>query len=101
MKFTRLEDEQREFFDRNGYMVVRNALDASMLERVTAACDKVVEKRYKDPSSRRASLFNVLPEDDVFLSLLTWGTTVPLVVQLLSFHLRLAKSVKSVFSCKS
>ena len=92
MKFTRLEHEQREFFDRNGYLVVRNALDADMLMRVTAACDRVVERRYKDPSSRRASLVNVLPEDDVFLSLLTWGTTVPLVVQLLSFHLRLAKS---------
>ena len=92
MKFTRLEDEQREFFDRNGYLVVRDALDADMLRCVTAACDRVVERNYKDPSSRRASLFNVLPEDDVFLSLLTWETTVPLVVQLLSFHLRLAKS---------
>ena len=91
MKFTRLEDEQREFFDRNGYMVVRNALDAAMLERVTAACDRIVEQN-EDDSSRRASLGNVLPEDDIFLSLLTWKTTVPLVVQLLSFDIRLAKS---------
>ena len=91
MEFTRLEDEQREFFDRNGYLVVRNALDADMLERVTAACDRIVEKN-KDDGSRRASLVNVLPEDDIFLSLLTWETTVPLVVQLLSFDIRLAKS---------
>ena len=91
MKFTRLEDEQREFFDRNGYLVVRNALDADMLGRVTAACDRVVEKN-QDNGSRRASLGNVLPEDDIFLSLLTWETTVPLVVQLLSFDIRLAKS---------
>ncbi len=92
MKFSRLENEQREFFDQNGYMVVRKALDADMLERVTAACDGVVEKNYKDLGSRRASLLNVLPEDDVFLTLLTWEKTVPLVVQLLSFDLRLAKS---------
>ena len=91
MEFTRLEDEQREFFDRNGYLVVRNALDADMLERVTAAGDRVVEK-HKDDGSLRASLSNVLPEDDIFLSLLTWETTVPLVVQLLSFDIRLAKS---------
>ena len=91
MEFTRLEDEQREFFDRNGYLVVRNALDADMLERVTAAGDRIVEKN-KDDGSRRASLVNVLPEDDIFLSLLTWETTVPLVVQLLSFDIRLAKS---------
>ena len=91
MKFTRLADEQREFFDRNGYLVVRNALDADMVARVTAACDRVAEQD-KDNGSRRTSLDNVLPEDDVFLSLLTWETTVPLVVQLLSYDLRLAKS---------
>ena len=92
MKFIRLEEEQRELFDRNGYMVVRNALDPEMLQSVTEACDKIVEKRYKEIGSGRASLSNVLPEDDIFLSLLTWETTVPLVVQLLSYDLHLAKS---------
>ena len=92
MKFTKLEAEQRDFFDKNGYLVVRDALDPEMLERVTAACDRVVERQYDDPSPRRASLVNVLPEDETFLPLLTWETTVPLVAQLLSFNLRLAKS---------
>ena len=92
MKFTRLEDEQRDFFDRNGYKVVRNALDADMLERVTAACDRIVEKKYEENGSQRASLVNVILEDDIFLPLLTWETTVPQVVQLLSFDIRLAKS---------
>ena len=91
MKFTRLEDEQREFFDRNGYLVVRDALDSDMLARVTAACDRIAA-RHTQAGSRRLSLDNVLPEEDVFLSLLTWDTTVPLVVQLLSFDIRLAKS---------
>ena len=92
MKFTRLEHEQREFFDQNGYMVVHNALDADMLGRVTAACDRIVEEKYEDLGSGRASLVNVVVEDDIFLPLLTWETTVPLVVQLLSFDIRLAKS---------
>ena len=92
MKFTKLTDDQREFFDQNGYMVVNNALDTDMLERLTAACDKIVEMKYEGNDSRRASLGNVLPEDEIFLPLLTWETTVPLVVQLLSFDLRLAKS---------
>ncbi len=92
MKFTKLDEEQRNFFDQNGYLTVPNALDADMLERVTAACDRVVERRYKEPGRGRASLVDVIPEDDVFLSLLAWEKTVPLVVQLLSFNLRLAKS---------
>ena len=91
MKFTRLEDEQREFFDRNGYLVVRQALPADMVQRVTAACDRIAQKDRKE-GSRRTSLDNVLPENDVFLSLLTWDATVPLVVQLLSYDIRLAKS---------
>ena len=91
MKFTKLEDEQREFFNRSGYLVIRNALDSDMLKLVTAACDRVVERRCDEPSGR-ISLVNVLPEDEIFMPLLTWETTVPLVVQLLSFNLRLAKS---------
>ena len=62
-----------------------------MVARVTAACDRIAEQD-KDNGSRRTSLDNVLPEDDVFLSLLTWETTVPLVVHLLSYDIRLAKS---------
>ena len=91
MQFTRLEDEQREFFDRNGYLVVRQALPADMVQRVTAACDRIAQK-HRNEGSRRTSLDNVLPQDEVFLSLLTWDATVPLVVQLLSFDIRLAKS---------
>jgi ectoine hydroxylase-related dioxygenase (phytanoyl-CoA dioxygenase family) len=63
-----------------------------MLARVTDACDQVVARKYQEAGRRRASLANVLPENDVFLDLLKWETTVPLVVQLLSFNLRLAKS---------
>ena len=92
MKFKKLEDEQRKFFDQNGYLTIPNALDSDMLEQVTAACDRVVKRHYKESGQRRASLFNVLSEDDIFLKLVTRETTVPLVVQLLSFNLRLAKS---------
>ena len=65
MKFTKLEDEQREFFDRNGYLVVRNALDSDMLKLVTAACDRIVEQRCDGPSGRK-SVVNVLPDDENF-----------------------------------
>ncbi len=90
MKFTKLEDKQREFFDRNGYLVVRNALDSDMLKLVTAACDRIVERQYYEPSGR-TSLVNSLSEDENFIPLLTSETTVPLVIQLLSFNLRLEK----------
>lgn len=92
MKFTRISEDQRRFFDQNGYLVVPKALDPDMLARVTDAYDRVVERKYLETGRRRASLANVLPENEVFLELLKWETTLPLVVQLLSFNLRLAKS---------
>ena len=66
LEFTKVEDKQRKFFDENGYLTVPNALDPDMLKEVTAGCDRVVDQQYKESGKRRASLINVLPEDDVF-----------------------------------
>ena len=50
-----------------------------MLEQVTAACDRVVKRHYKESGQRRASLFNVLSEEDIFLKLITPTITGPAV----------------------
>ena len=79
MKFKKLEDEQRKFFDQNGYLTIPNALDSDMLEQVTAACDRVVKRHYKESGQRRASSFNGLFEDDTFLKLVASTITGPAV----------------------
>lgn len=91
MKFVRLTQEQRCFFDENGYLIIREALDAPMLHQVIETADRMVERHYLESGGRRASLSNVIAEEG-FIPLLTWHRTLPLVVQLLSSNIRLSKS---------
>ena len=92
MEFQKLDAGERQFFDENGYLIVRGALQGEMLQRVVEAADRLVSERYREKGARRASFSNVVAFDDAFIPLLTWQTTVPLVVQLLSFNIRLTKS---------
>ena len=42
MDFVKLSDEQREFFDAEGYLVVENVLGAEEVARLTEACDEMM-----------------------------------------------------------
>ncbi len=92
MEFVALQDAQRRFFDENGFLIVRNAIDSESLRRIVQAADRLVAARYVESGQRRASLTNVMAESSAFLPLLTWPTTVPLLVQLLSHNIHLTKS---------
>ena len=43
MDFAKLADEQRDFFDANGYLIVPNALDQQTIEQVAAAADRLMD----------------------------------------------------------
>ena len=92
MRYVELSAEQRRSFDDNGYLIVRDAIDPESLARFAAACDRLVAARHRDSGERRASLTNVVADEPELLPLLTWHTTVPLVVQLLSHNIHLTKS---------
>ena len=92
MEFRRLDDEQRRSFDTNGYLIVPGAIDEESLEKMVSAADRYVADRYNESGRRRASLTNVVADCEDLLALMTWPTTLPLVVQLLSHNIRLTKS---------
>lgn len=92
MRFVRLTAEQRRFFDERGYLIVRDAIAPQPLARFVAAADRLIAGRYRETGDRRASLTNVIAGDPAFTPLLTWHTTMPLVVQLLSHNIHLTKS---------
>lgn len=92
MRFVRLTGAQRRFFDDHGYLTVRDAIAPEPLARFAAAADRLVERSYREAGARRASLTNVIAAEPDLLPLLTWHTTVPLVVQLLSHNIHLTKS---------
>ena len=95
MEFTPLTGQQRDDFERDGFLVVPQALPPAMAGRLLEACDRLYEQgRRADGMNERGfwQLRNCLPEDDVFLEILDWPATVPLVVQLLNHNIQLITS---------
>lgn len=89
--------EQIEQFDRDGYLIVRNALDSNTISTLIEAGDRLIAS---DRTVNRQSRFNgrydgfrnAITMDDAFIPLLTHPTILPLVVQLLGANLQLMTS---------
>lgn len=82
---------QRDFFDQEGYLVIENALDAEMIGRLTAAADRVDrrERRTRKLGDHGVlSKFRAIVEDDVFLELLDWPRTFPLIWDILGWNVQ-------------
>jgi ectoine hydroxylase-related dioxygenase (phytanoyl-CoA dioxygenase family) len=96
MEFTRLTEEQRSFFDNNGYLIIRGALDQTMVGSLIAAGDKLIATEQQENRQRKGKHYdgfrNVVALDDAFIPLLTHTKTVPLIVQLLSGNIHLCTS---------
>jgi ectoine hydroxylase-related dioxygenase (phytanoyl-CoA dioxygenase family) len=84
-----MTDEQRLFFETNGYLVIPNALDAGELARVRAAADHAEALWRADPTRlglRNPNLEQVqgpIEYDDVFLELLAHPKVFPIVREIL------------------
>jgi phytanoyl-CoA hydroxylase len=84
-----MTDEQRIFFETNGYLAIPNALDADELARVRAAADRAEAVWRADPSrlgQRNRNLEQVqapIEYDDVFLNLLAHPKVFPIVREIL------------------
>lgn len=95
MDFRPMTVEQRAFFEGNGYLVIPRALDLRMVEDVTAAVDRLFERGVREHGLNRAGAYelrNCIAHDDVFLDLLDWPVTVPLVPQILNWDIQLDTS---------
>src|SRR5215510_2066532 len=95
MDFVQLTSEQRQSFDDDGFLVVRNALDATTVETLVEAGDRLAASFLQKPIVQDRPEYNhldlrpgLLREPSLF-SLITHPSTVPLVVQLLSPNIHL------------
>lgn len=81
--------EQRLSFERHGFLVIPDALDAHEVASVTAAVDQVWLRRRARPPIRGAEplhLLAFLGEDERFLQLLDHPAVLPLVVEMLGWN---------------
>ena len=90
MEYTPLTDEQRRTFAEQGYLIVRDALDATTIARLLEAGDRLMEsfefERYY--AHRRDGLV----QEQALAELATNPTTVPLIVQLLGTNLHITNT---------
>src|ERR1043165_8188597 len=95
MEFVRLSDAQRQSFNQDGFLVVRNALNADALERVVAASDRMAGPFLTKPEVLGRPEYNHLDlrpgllREDALLDLVSHGPTVSLVVQLMTPNIHL------------
>lgn len=95
MEFTRLTPEQRQSFDEDGFLVVRDAVDKETVERLIEAGDRRARAFLDKPEVQHKEEYNHLDlrpgllQEKALFSLVTHSPTVPLVVQLLSPNIHL------------
>lgn len=95
MNFVPLTTEQRQSFDEDGFLVVRDVLNRQAVEQLIEAGDRRASVFLNKPELLEKEEYNHLDlrpgllKDKAFFSLLAHSPTVPLVVQLLSPNIQL------------
>ena len=95
MDFVQLKPEQRQSFDEDGFLVVRNAVEPETLNRLIEAGDRLANSFLNKPIVKNRPEYNHLDlrpgllREPALFSLVTHPTTVPLVVQLLTPNIHL------------
>jgi ectoine hydroxylase-related dioxygenase (phytanoyl-CoA dioxygenase family) len=95
LEFVQLKADQRQSFDEDGFLIVRDALDAETVARLIEAGDRLAESFLRKPEVQDRPEYNhldlrpgLLREEQLF-ALVAHASTVPLVVQLLSPNIHL------------
>jgi ectoine hydroxylase len=84
----RLTPDEREAFERDGYLVVRGALDMASIAAMIEIVDRIDSaERTPEHGSRLLSMPNVLPRDERLLDLLDLPTTFPKVWGVLGWNI--------------
>jgi ectoine hydroxylase len=86
-----MTDEQRHQFEQQGYLIVENALDANMVTRLLEAADRIdAQERQQQNLGPDALMmkFRTIIEDDIFLELLDWPKTFPLIWDILGWNVQ-------------
>ena len=86
-----MTDEQRDIFDQEGYLIVEDALEAEFIQRLIDAGDRVDRRERQSQgldADKLLSKFRTIVEDEVFLELLDWPKTFPLIWDILGWNVQ-------------
>jgi ectoine hydroxylase len=84
----RLTPEERDLFNSQGYVVIENALDAGLIERLSAAVDRIDARvRTAETRDKLLSIPDILHEDPAFVELVALPTIFPKVWGILGWNI--------------
>lgn len=84
----RLTPGERNLFNSQGYLVVENALDAAMIERLSAAVDRIDRRvRTAETRDKLLSIPDILHEDPAFVDLVALPAIFPKVWGILGWNI--------------
>ncbi len=93
---THAHDVDIDFFDQNGYLIVRNVLDDESIAKLIEAGDGLINSNLTEKRQQLGELYdgfrNVVTLDDTFVSLIDHPKILPVVVQLLGANLHIMTS---------
>ncbi len=90
-----LTETERHQFEKEGYLIVENALPLDLVDRLTAVVDRLdAEERAAQGLSEQdgQNIFDFIGKDDLFLALLDWPKTFPKVWGILGWNISLYHS---------
>jgi ectoine hydroxylase len=85
----RLTEEERRTFNETGLLTVEDALSPGQVAALTAALDRIYERKLSEGHEPNKSLFfpNFIPEDDLFLELVDYERVLPKVWGILGWNI--------------
>ena len=99
-----MTDAQRDHFDQQGYLIVEDALDSKMVGCLQEAADRVDAQERKNraiaPNEIMAK-FRTIIEEDIFLELLDWPRTFPLIWDILGWNVQPLHFAPDLLSAKA
>lgn len=89
----RLTDTEREFFAREGYLIIENALSPERNAQLTAVLDRIdARERSSENEGKLLSVTDVIQEDSAMVDLVTCDTAFPKVWGILGWNIYLYHS---------
>ena len=88
-----LTTDEQSFFQEHGYLIIENALDPAMTERLISVLDRVdLRERRAEHAGKLLSVTDVVQEDDAMLALVDLPTVFPKLWSILGWNVRLYHS---------
>jgi len=89
----RLTDNEREFFNSTGYLVVEDALDRPAIDRMLEVVDRIdARERSAENRGKLMSVTDIVAEDPALVGLIDWPRTLPKVWGILGWNIYLYHS---------